>query len=527
MALNDYEKWEKNIRETNQGLPTFPVDTTRIKNSGFVTETPIRNFIDTESIKNPEIPTKNPEIPTTQTDGCVGNYTTFCEGGSPGNGWVCRPKLRSGQVIRMSPFDYDCRIQGEWNFEGDIPIPPVEPPIELPVGKVYTQIEDVLHSTEVLTYGIWSDGVGNLTSFHTCSRAATSQSYHRVVYDRVCTDCEAEPQFDLAYGHDAGSGSLDLGGYDWLTPTNATYGQYRLLCLNPDESKFKIGSKELDQVYILNVRRRRMQDRVDEGNVELNLAHLSGSQFIAGGGLQNAHTGSNVTLAGNGQTLRLIDDSRLNFDLLSDDAKSGSYRDHVIHSKRALYNSEGDPNDEIGATHRVGHGGQVYYMVSGSIEKGIHNTSNPHVYGLMYPHLGIMVLDGDRLDASASFGSVTGSEVRGDNAAKMFTAMSGAAQYTDPSGDVMGFQARRKVTEFSEYYFIRVKNADYNFTNNPTWQTGSYGAIIDTMVEDPKVYFTTVGLYNARKECIAVGKVSRAIQKTCVSEALFKLRIKY
>jgi hypothetical protein len=139
----------------------------------------------------------------------------------------------------------------------------------------------------------------------------------------------------------------------------------------------------------------------------------------------------------------------------------------------------------------------------------------------------VIVLDGDYLDRDASFMSVTGSQIAGDNAAKLFTAISGAALYTDPSGDYKGFQARRKKTEYSEYYFVRVKNADYNYTNNPTFQTGSLGDIIEDFVYNPKVYFTSIGLYNEKKECIAVGKLTRPIQKTVTSEGLFKIRLRY
>lgn len=420
----------------------------------------------------------------------------WCDPGDPGD----KPPGTPGPPPTVPPID-DCAKYG------------INCPEPLPSGKVFTRIssEDVLPTrSEIITYGIWGDNVGNLTTFFECPQSASVTPYHRVIYNKSCGACGSSPQFDIAYGHDAGSGSVDLGGYDYLTPTNAIYGQYRLLCLDDDEEKFKIGQSELDQIYVINVRRAQMQERLDEGNIELNLAHLSGSQYLAGGGTLRTHTGSNVALAGNGQVLRLIDDSRIDFDVLSEHALSGSYADQ----------------EDVKA-HRVAHGGDVYYMVSGSLERGIHNESNPHVYGLLYPHLGIMVLDADRLDTSASFASVTTTEVAGDNASKLLLSISGAAQETDPSGDVLGFQARRKETQYAEYYFIRVKNSDYNFTNNPTFQTGSLGRIDDKFIDDPKVYFSTIGLYNEQKECIAVGKVTRPIQKTCTSEALFKIRLKY
>lgn len=415
--------------------------------------------------------------------------------------WITRSELCEREDRPEEPPLSDCEKYG------------INCPPELGSGKVYTLIDDedkLSQRAEIKTYGIWSNNVGNLTTFHTCSLSGSVQPYHNTIYDDVCDSCGSEPQFDIAYGHVDGSGSLDLGGRDYMTPTNAIYSQYRLLCVGAESEYFKIGSKNLKQIYVINVKRARMQERLDEGNIELNLAHLSGSEFVAGGNPLNAHTGSNVTLSGNGQVLRLIDDSILDFNQLSTSSISGSYSDFAA-----------------AKAHRVGNGGEVYYMVSGSIERGIHTPSDPKIYGMLYPRLGVIVLDADKLDATASFGSVTGTEIAGRNADKIFTSISGAAQYTDVSGDVKGFQARRKETEHAEYYFIRVKNSDYNFTNNPTYQTGSLGEINGTFTENPVVYFTSIGLYNQRKELLAVGKVTRPIQKTSTSEALFRVRLKY
>ena len=414
--------------------------------------------------------------------------------------WVVKVDFCDVDKSRQTPVD-DCARYG------------INCPDELPSGKIFTKIDvtDILpRQSEIFTYGMWSGGVGNLTTFYTCSQDPVSMSFHRVIYNTLCNSCDSEAQFSIAYGNDDGSGSRDMGGYDWLTPTNAIYGQYRGLCLNPNENKFKIGIDEVNDFYVINVKLARMKERIDEGNIELNLAHLSGSEFIAGGGSENAHTGSNVSLAGNGKVLRLIDDSRIDFSELSNTALSGAYSEML------------DVN-----AHRVSHGGKIYYMVSGSLEDGIYNKSNPHVYGLLYPQLGVIILDAKRLDMSASFGTVRGTEVDGDNSHKLYLSISGAAQYTDASGDILGFRARRKEVHWSEYYFVRVKNSDYNFTNNPTFVSGSEYYVKDDFINNPKVYISTIGLYNERKELLAVGKISRPIQKSFTSEALFKVKLKY
>lgn len=398
-----------------------------------------------------------------------------------------------------------------------IPVPPTiaPPPVELGVGKIYTQIGDsdrLPKQTIKTTYGIWLDYTGsmtgNLTTFFTCS--SDTGSYKKSVYQSQCYTCSSALQFDIAYGHDGGSGSRDLGGNDWYTPTNAVYGQYRSLCLPAGQQRFRLGNKEIHHFYAVNVKRERMGDQLDEGHLELNLAELSGSLFQVGNSNRNAHTGSNVKLSGTGKVLRLIDDSRLNLDTLTSAAYSGFYQ--PISSSKSFQFTEA---------------GETYYMVSGSLEDGVYSVTQPQVFGLMYPRLGVVLLDADLLDLSASFLTVTGSDVNGDNSVKLFTAISGAALYTDASGDILGFQARKIKYSYVEQFFIRVKNGEYNFTNNPTYVTGSEGQIITDFYGSPAVFITSIGLYNDNHDLLAVGKVSKPIYKTFTDEALFTVTINY
>lgn len=375
------------------------------------------------------------------------------------------------------------------------PAPPPTPPGDgLGSGKVFTQIDvsDVIpYVREDIYKGIWSGDTGSLLQFYTSSTQYTgSGRSHYVIYNKDPRNICSAPQFDIAYGHDEGSGSIDLGASnDYFSPSNAIYGQYRLLCLPAEQTQFEIGGVTTDSIYIINVKQERMKDRFDEGNWELNLHYLSGSQFIAGGGTLSTHTGSNVSLDGTNRVLRLIDDSRI--------------------------------NDPI-----VTQGGDAYQIVSGSIEDGVYNSTAPQVFGLVYPAQGILVIDANRLDLSASFGTVTSVQTAGDNAFKLFTAMSGAALYTDASGDYKAFFARRKEIEYNSYYFIRVHHNDYNFTNNPTYQTGSEGDIVDFMLGSQNVYITTVGLYNQKKELLGIGKVSAPLLKTPSEEAMFTVKLK-
>lgn len=385
-------------------------------------------------------------------------------------------------------------------------IPPIVPEV-LAQGKVYTKfnIDDKLPQiTYKLTEGIWLDAtgsnIGNMVTFFTASN--DTGSYKKTIYQNSYGSCLSTPHFDIFYGHKDGSGSNDLGGKDFYTPAKAVYGQFKNLCEVP---VFKLGSSEIKHFYGIQIKRDRFGDRLDEGNVELNLAELSGSLFLAGNGNRNAHTGSNIKLAGTGKILRLIDDSPLNLSTdLSQTAYNGFYQ--TISSSLVHYPYE------------------TFYVVSGALETGIYNKSNPHVYGLSYPKLGLWILDADLLDLSASFLTVTGSDVNGDNIMKLFRSISGSALQTDTSGDYLGFQARRVKEYHNQAFFIRVKNQDYNFSNNPTFSSGSDQLILDDL---GNTYITEVGLYNENHELLAVGKISKPIKKSWQEESLLKVKLKW
>ena len=396
-----------------------------------------------------------------------------------------------------------------------LPLPPVQPniPVQpLPMGKVFTKINDddrLPRQLAVETFGIWLDytgsKTGNFISYYTCS--LDTGSFKKGVYNAPCFDCTSAPHFDLSYGHDGGSGSRDLGGNDFYTPSNAIYGQYRGLCLDPEIKRFRIGNKEIYHFYAINIRRDRMGDEVDAGNIEINLAELNGHSFRTN---PNAYTGSNVQVSGSNKILRLIDDSTLDLESLT----SYSYRtfyQEVSESKVRLNTSAGP----------------VHFLVSGNLETGIYNSTQPHVYGMFYPKQGIFILDAELLDLSASFQTVTGSDSWGDNSMKIFTAMSGAALRTDLSGDYLGFQARKVRYNYREQYYIRIKNQDYNFTNNWTFVTGSEQLIKGDFRDKPLVYITEIGLYNEQKELLAIAKPSSPIYKNFTEEALFEINLNW
>jgi len=79
----------------------------------------------------------------------------------------------------------------------------------------------------------------------------------------------------------------------------------------------------------------------------------------------------------------------------------------------------------------------------------------------------------------------------------------------------------------SKYYFTRIKNSEFNFTTNPSFIDDSGNLRYSTMENNPKVYITTVGLYNDTNDLIAVAKLSQPIAKDFSKEALIRVKLDY
>jgi len=337
---------------------------------------------------------------------------------------------------------------------------------------------------ETVTAGLWSDNVASLTSFFTSSTQTTSQRKYYVDVHQSAPGTEgSECQFSIAYGHAAGSGSDSQGQLN-DSPSKAIYGQYRQLLLNPNDARFTTGDGDTNHIYVINFKRNRLRERLDAGNFELPLRYMSASLDI------NA-TGSNMACSSS-IVRSLIDDSSL-------------------------------------AAATVGDSGKRYNIVSGSINAGVYNTSAPVYYGLAYPDHGVLILDGKKLDADLNFQTNSGSSSEGNNHFRLYHSISGSAAITNAAtSDPYGFQARNSEQITSTHYFVRIKNAEYNFSNNPSYVTGSQGELVQPNFQtDPKVYITSVGLYNNSRELLAVAKLSKPLLKSFSREALIRVKLDY
>lgn len=351
---------------------------------------------------------------------------------------------------------------------------------------------------------LWGINSSELKTFFTSSiqvggSPSSSKSYYYEVWGSASLTCNDEKMFSVAYGHILGSGSSYLDSIDTTsgdTPSKSIFTQFKLMCLDGDEDGFLLSGSNtpLTHFYAISINRDKFGNRIDPGNFQLNLVGLSGSGIP-----NNLHTGSNVMVSGsNPKLISLIDDSG--------DA-----------NQRAV-----DSNPDFISRPRN--------IVSGSITNGV-SGSNPNCYGIIYPSLGIMILDADKLNDELGFNTVTGSNVAGDNSFKLFTSISGAAANLDT-----GFIARSIDVKNESSYYINIMPSQFGYaSNNPTYvfpenspdpdfpnDTGLRGngiikeeewrSLFNQPPQASIVYITSIGLYNDNNDLLAVAKLNRPVK---------------
>ena len=379
------------------------------------------------------------------------------------------------------------------------------------IFKKFDSTDIVAGRTQPVSTGLWSDGeavwgngsTASGSSFYTSSRQIQQSSslfeplnglYYTNVYDAPTGSSNSDIYFSIAYGHYAGSGSsaFDTGSSQGslLFPTKVIYNQYRNLLLSPGDEKFTFVTSSIsgsatytdaDDVYAISFRNAKYKDRLDSGQFEMTLS------------------GSGV--GGSGTSITIIDDSR--------------------------------DNPETG----VQSGGKRFNLIRGTIASGSAATRNYQGIGLMYPDLGIIILNAKKVHEL--IGKVDGYSLYWNTAnewGSQFARMSNVFFTSIKNGAALsGMKAR--VTEYvpARHFFVRVKNQEYNYSNNPTFvisendnpsNSQDIGKLRFTdFYTNPKVYITTVGLYNENNDLVAVAKLSQPLLKDFTNECLVRIKI--
>ena len=330
--------------------------------------------------------------------------------------------------------------------------------------------EDFLVSSDAITSTMWSTNLPSLSTFFTSSiqEASSAGNYYLSIFQTGSTLSNAEVQFEIAYADSLGSGSTYYNSaVSGVSPTKTIYGQYRSLILEDENSNFVFG----------------------KGNNILTGSNFWVISLERARYKQNLLPGSlNLTLSGSGiQTLKLTDDS-----------------------------VDNPVSQFLGST-------RVYQLISGSNGTAGTSATSGYVagsgsYGLVFPDLGTILLNPSAVSKSINLSPSRSNNSDGFNSRRLFTSISGAASFT----------ANSQETLTSDYVFVRARNSEFNYSENPSFISGSTGEVIyDHFINAPQVYLTTIGMYNDSNELVAVAKMSRPLLKDFTKEALVRVKLDF
>jgi hypothetical protein len=334
--------------------------------------------------------------------------------------------------------------------------------------------EDLVISNDAVTSTVWSNNTPTLTDFYTSSIQVVSNNaeYYYNVYQTASTDDTAAIQFSVAYCDADGSGSRFYNALvTGSSPTKTNYGQYRTLILGDENSSFIFGNTTSSYFYVINVERARYKESLLPGTMTLYLSGSGGKQV-------------------------LTDDSTLNNAVTFTDA------------------------------------GRRYNLVSGSsgnVYTGVNSngwTAASGSYGWFLPDVGLLLLNGEALDGAGADGGIALNTTRSFDSASFNQGK--IIDSLNVAGDSsLGFTLNSRETLSSDFVFVRARNNEFNFSSNPSFISGSTGAIFNSFINNPKTYITTVGLYNGNSELLAVAKLSRPLQKDFTKELLVRVKLDF
>ena len=355
------------------------------------------------------------------------------------------------------------------------------------IFKKFDSTDIVVGRVNQVSSPMWTSGdIAALQSAFYTSPSQTVASgsglfnvYNGLYYNNVYYS--GEPFFSVAYGNYYGSGSSQTDiDTSKIYPTKAIYSEYANVLLPSTQRIFTFATASTvttnstttitgSSIYTISFTVNKYKDKLDEGQIEFS---ISGS---------------------NGQ-----------FTFIDDSSVTGKIADS-------------------------------YNIISGSIVNGIPTpftnggtvTAVYYGIGTLYPKAGTIVLNASKISTLTNITDFTGTN----------PVSYGLYQKNLIDGikicTTKYFKARKSEFLPSKHYFVRVKNQEYNYSNNPSFVSdgtdGRTKGIIrfNQFFTNPQTYITTVGLYNDSNELVAVAKVSQPVMKSFDNESLIKVRLDF
>ena len=340
--------------------------------------------------------------------------------------------------------------------------------------------QDVVVSSDSTIAPMWSNSTLTLNAYYTSStqESSTPGTFYLDLYQTASSDTSAAVQFSVAYGHISGSGSAYFNpSIPSKTPTRDIYGQFRTLIYGDENGQFTFGTlpSGSKDIIVLSVNRARFKESFNPGSLTLRIS--SGSNSIV-----------------------LTDDSTV--------AASSTY----IGTSRVYQLLSGSANNVSSSA----------YTVSGS-------------YGMMIPDEGLIILNPRALSLSAgALGGVGAifNEFSSSQAAaasltyninnRMVYQMLSSSAVVAPTCSLQNLESIS-----STYFFVRVRNSDYNYTTNPTVIDSNGNLLYSQLIYNPQTFITTIGLYNNSGDLLAVAKLNKPLVKDFTKELLLRVKLDF
>ncbi len=305
-------------------------------------------------------------------------------------------------------------------------------------------------------------------------------------------------------------------------------GNVRLFDRNgrPDDPSDDVSNAtvKMDSVFFLNFARLLTKDEIKKGSFSLNL--LTGT-------CKTHSTNNNITRVGNNDGGHLI---------LQDHNAASTYK---VNSPAGEYGILYKQSSDVG-TDQTGLG-LLYYqagiaVVTSSVFRSSAEYSRPFSHANIFNgkttvHDGVAAAGGDfgtlatfKYDKAGPFGMVPNStlDARTGSVEACFVSASISASCGGFRNAIHEFSFNNTTELNSTIYFCRASHNEFNYSSNPTYvDQNSKIRVKENSLDQPVTYITSIGLYSADNELLAVAKLSEPIKKTPENELTFRVRLDY
>jgi len=318
-----------------------------------------------------------------------------------------------------------------------------------------------------------------------------SHGMFQSIYDYPYLSSSANHIFDITAGYSATSGLSGTANVVQQSKKINIYNQMAQILVGHDitggirlfdqDGDIAAGGRKMETAFFLNFSRLLTKDEIKKGSFTLSL--------VTGGFPDNANQALTIGDYGAANEYRV-------------NSPAGEYA--------ILYTSSATPDVNSGFGH-------LYYQAGIAVITGgifaREDTNTGHLKGTIGN-----AFDGfGPLHASFDTGSIE----------RVLTGSALSASADGLRNRITNVSFNNTTELNSTIYFCRVNHNDFNYSANPTYLSSSQIRVKNNTTDNPVSYITTIGLYSADNELLAVAKLSEPLKKDPTTEFTLRVRLDY